>query len=90
MTPVETEHSKALTSLKDLVGGAEAYSELITWAKDGLKEAEINSFNDSVGSSNLKVSQLAVAGLLARYVLSNGRPPYLTLPLSLNKEQTKT
>ena len=78
MTPIEIEQSKAIGSLKDLVGGAEAYSELVTWAKDGLKEVEINSFNDSVSSSNLKVSKLAVAGLLARYVVANGRPPYLT------------
>ena len=79
MTPIEIEQSKAIGSLKDLVGGAEAYSELVTWAKDGLKEVEINSFNDSVSSSNLKVSKLAVAGLLARFVLANGRPPYLTM-----------
>jgi hypothetical protein len=67
-----------IDSLRDLVGGAEAYSELVTWAKDGLKEVEINSFNNSVGSSNPKMSQLAVAGLLAKFVLANGRPPYLT------------
>ena len=78
MTPVEIEHSKALASLKNLVGGAEAYSELTRWAISGLKEVEINSFNNSVGSSNLKVSQLAVAGLLSRYARANGRPPYLT------------
>ena len=66
-----------IDSLKNLVGGAEAYSELVTWAKDALKESESNSFNNSVGSSNPKVSQLAVAGLLARYVVANGRPPYI-------------
>jgi predicted DNA-binding transcriptional regulator len=67
-----------IASLKELVGGSEAYSKLIAWAKDELKEAEINSLNSSVSSSNLKVSRLAIAGLLARYVVANGRPPYLT------------
>lgn len=67
-----------MSTLKDLVGGDCAYSELTRWAMSGLKEAEINSFNDSVSSSNLKVSKLAIAGLLAKYVVANGRPPYLT------------
>ena len=78
MTPVEIEYFTAIDSLKELVGGADAYSELTRWAKDGLEKVEINSFNSSVSSSNLRVSKLAVAGLLSRYVLANGRPPYLT------------
>ena len=78
MTPIEIEQSKAIDSLKNLVGGAEAYSELITWAKDALKGSEIVAFNLVISNSNHERSKVTVAGLLARYVVANGRPPYIT------------
>lgn len=62
--------------LNDLVGGSSAYYELTNWAKGALRSSEINTFNESVSSGNLEKSKLAVARLLARYVVANGRPPY--------------
>lgn len=51
----------------DLVGGQEAYSEMIGWAANSLSEAEQSAFNQAVNSNNPQLALMAVQGLQARW-----------------------
>jgi hypothetical protein len=64
-------------SLKDSVGGNQAYGDMVEWAKATMTPAEIDAFNMSVSSSNPEAAKLAVAGLKSRYESANGREPRL-------------
>lgn len=70
------------TSLKDLVGGDHAYSEMTEWSMDALTASEVNDFNLAVSSSNKEVAKLAIAGLLFKYVIANGHLPPLPIASS--------
>jgi len=64
-------------SLKDSVGGNQAYGDMVEWAKAAMTPAEIDAFNMSVSSSNPEAAKLAVAGLKSRYESANGKEPRL-------------
>ena len=64
-------------TLKQEVGGTDAYNNMMNWASDNLNEAEINSFNKTVNGKDIEATRLAIQGLNARYKNSVGDEPSL-------------
>lgn len=64
-------------TLKQEVGGAEAYNNMMTWASDNLSEAEVNAYNSTVNGKNIEATKLAIAGLNARFKNAEGVEPNL-------------
>lgn len=65
------------TAVTTEVGGSEKYSEMVTWAKANMTDAEINAYNAAVSSGNLAQAKLAVLGLSAKFSKANGSEPRL-------------
>lgn len=65
------------TTVKDLVGGAQAYDSMSEWAGNNLNETEKTAYNSAVNSKDLEAVKLAVVGLKARYAQSTGSEPKL-------------
>ena len=57
------------------VGGENSYLELQEWGRNNLSDAELDAFNDALFDDNMEISKLAVQGLQARYVATNGKAP---------------
>ena len=64
-------------SVKNMVGGAEAYDSMSEWASNNLSETEKQAYNTAVNSKDLEAVKLAVVGLKARYAQSTGSEPKL-------------
>jgi len=64
-------------TLKQEVGGAESYNNMMTWASDNLSEAEINAYNTTVNGKDIEATKLAIAGLNARFTNAAGVEPNL-------------
>jgi len=64
-------------TLKQEVGGTDAYNSMMSWASDNLNEAEINSFNKTVNGKDIEATRLAIQGLNARYKNNVGDDPSL-------------
>ena len=64
-------------TLKQEVGGAESYNNMMTWASDNLSEAEINAYNSTVNGKDIEATKLAIAGLNARFKNAEGVEPNL-------------
>ena len=58
--------------IKSLAGGDEGYTELTKWAADSLDEGFIKAYDSIVESGDVRMIQLAVAGLKAEYEKANG------------------
>jgi hypothetical protein len=56
-----------LASIRNSVGGDEAYNSMIEWAGSNLTEAETNQFNDVVNSNNAAAISFAVEALNNRF-----------------------
>jgi hypothetical protein len=65
------------SSVQNIVGGADAYSEMISWAGDNLSETEIAAYDRAVGSGDLDMVKLAVSGLQSKYQAAEGSDPAL-------------
>ena len=65
------------SSVKNMVGGAEAYDSMSEWASNNLSETEKQAYNTAVNSKDLEAVKLAVVGLKARYAQSTGSEPKL-------------
>jgi hypothetical protein len=65
----------AQAKVYETVGGQEAYSSMVAWAGENLSEAEVDAYNDAVNSNQMASVDLAVNGLKARYVASEGAEP---------------
>ena len=65
------------TAVVSEVGGSEKYSEMITWAKANMSDAEINAYNAAVSSGDVAQAKLAVLGLSAKFFKANGSEPRL-------------
>ena len=65
------------TAVTAEVGGSEKYSEIVTWAKANMTDAEINAYNAAVSSGDLAQAKLAVLGLSAKFSKANGNEPRL-------------
>ena len=61
-----------VSSLKDSVGGEEAYNQITNWAAQSLSDADLDAFNATVENGSLAQIQLMMAGLNARYQAENG------------------
>ena len=64
-------------TLKQEVGGADAYNNMMTWASDNLSEAEVNAYNSTVNGKDIEATKLAIAGLNARFKNAEGVEPNL-------------
>jgi len=64
-------------TLKQEVGGAESYNNMMTWASENLSEAEINAYNTTVNGKDIEATKLAIAGLNARFKNAEGVEPNL-------------
>ena len=64
-------------TVKNLVGGTEAYDSMSDWAGQNLTETEKQAYNTAVNSKDLEAVKLAVVGLKARYAQSTGSEPQL-------------
>lgn len=62
-------------SIKDEVGGGEAYNTMVDWAKANLSPGEIDAYNTAVGSGKADNAKLAALGLKAKYDKANGSDP---------------
>lgn len=58
--------------IQNSVGGAEAYSQLITWASQNLSSEEINDFNSITNDGNVAAARFAVEALSSRYKQAEG------------------
>ena len=65
------------TTVKDIVGGTQAYDNMSEWAGQNLNETEKTAYNSAVNSKDLEAVKLAVVGLKARYAQSTGSEPKL-------------
>lgn len=65
------------TSVVSEVGGSEKYSEMRTWAKANMSDAEINAYNAAVSSGDVAQAKLAVLGLSAKFSKAVGSEPRL-------------
>ena len=68
---------KQTNTVKELVGGNDAYSEMANWAADNLTDAEKTAYNTAVNSKDLETAKLAVVGLKAKFEKANGSEPTL-------------
>ena len=59
-------------TIRDSVGGDEAYGEMIQWAGSNLNEAEIDQFNAVVGTNNPAAIKYAVESLANRWKGAEG------------------
>ena len=64
-------------TVKNLVGGTEAYDSMSESAGQNLTETEKQAYNTAVNSKDLEAVKLAVVGLKARYAQSTGSEPTL-------------
>ena len=58
--------------VKEFAGGDEAYGQLTQWAANSLDESFITAYDNIVETGDLRMIQLAVAGLKAEYEKQNG------------------
>lgn len=62
-------------SIYEIVGGKEAYTEMIQWAAQNLSQEEIEAYNSTLESGNVSQIKIAVKGLKASYTEAKGTPP---------------
>jgi len=60
------------SEIRSLAGGDEAYSQLTQWAANSLDEGFITAYDNIVETGDVRMIQLAVAGLKAEYEKQNG------------------
>ena len=65
------------TSIKDMVGGNDAYNEMASWAAENMSEQEKTAYNTAVNSKDIETAKLAVVGLKAKFEKANGNEPKL-------------
>ena len=64
-------------TVKNMVGGNEAYNEMAKWASDNMSEGEKKAYNTAVNSQDMDTVKLAVESLKAKYQAANGTEPSL-------------
>ena len=65
-----------IDSIYNMVGGEQAYNQMLEWAGDNLQPWEMDAFNDQIESLDAN-SMFAVQGLMARMQNDEGSPPML-------------
>ena len=66
------------STVKNMVGGDEAYTEMAEWAASNMSDGEKKAYNTAVNSKDMDTVKLAVDGLRAKYESANGSEPNLT------------
>ena len=61
-----------INTVKNVVGGDQAYENIMTWSQNNLPESKISAFDELVESGSVEAISLAVEGLKARYEMANG------------------
>ena len=61
-----------INDIKNFAGGEKAYSDLVNWAGENLGQADINAFDQIVGTGSVEAIKLAVSGLKSQYDNANG------------------
>ena len=61
-----------INDIKNFAGGEEAYGRLVTWAGENLGQADIDAFDEIVGTGSVEAIKLAVSGLKSQYDNANG------------------
>ena len=64
-------------SIKDIVGGTDAYTEMSDWASSNMTDQEKTAYNTAVNSKDIETAKLAVVGLKAKFEKANGNEPNL-------------
>ena len=64
-------------SVHNIVGGEQAYSEMVEWAGENLTQAEITAYDRAVESGDIDMVKLAVQGLKSKYQAAEGTDPAL-------------
>ena len=64
------------TDIKSVVGGNEAYKQMMDWAKENLTQEEIQAYNTTVNTQDVATVKLAVSGLKAR-MGNNSEPTFV-------------
>lgn len=59
-------------TVRDSVGGAEEYGNMIEWARANMNDQELATYNGAVQSGSLDMAKLAAKGLRASYLDSVG------------------
>jgi len=62
----------AVNSIKQSVGGDEAYGQLLNWASQNLNQSTVDSFDKLIKTGDAEAIQLAVNGLKMQYDNVNG------------------
>ena len=75
----EAASSAFQSEVYSVAGGEAAYNDLIEWAGDNLSEAEIDTFNDLLGSGNVAAVKMAVSGLAAQRGSNQAQEPNRTI-----------
>lgn len=70
--PVSNMSNEDVSSLKDMVGGDEAYTNMLTWAKDSFNEQEIAMYDQVMQNGDRAAAFFAVQALASRYGNSQG------------------
>ena len=61
-----------VNDIKNFAGGEQAYSNLVNWAGENLGQADIDAFDQIVGTGSVEAIKLAVSGLKSQYDNANG------------------
>lgn len=67
--------AKQIEAGQQLVGGAEKYNEIVSWAAGALSGQEKIAYNKAVNDKDPSVRELAILGLQAKFVKANGTNP---------------
>jgi hypothetical protein len=73
-----TDSQVAATHIKEItdgIGGQSALTEMLTWAKSNLSEADLKVYNDSVSSNDPAKVKMAVNGLHHTFTELHGKSP---------------
>ena len=66
------------STVKNMVGGDEAYTEMAEWASKNMTDGEKKAYNTAVNSKDMETVKSAVDSLKAKYESVNGSEPNLT------------
>jgi len=61
-----------ISEIKQSVGGDQAYSNVVNWAKTNLDQSQTDAFDEVVNTGSIQAIKLAAAGLKAQYDQANG------------------
>ena len=61
-----------VASIRSSVGGEQEYNNIVGWASNNMPQADVDAYDELVGSGNVGAIKLAVAGLKAQYENANG------------------